>query len=273
MKEDKPLSAVVALDFRRFMKLGEHWSSWEKPTCRRDRRGWARFQVAALACCALAGGCAHGISQRAEIENVKHGQVNSGPDRDVTEHYQVGCPDVLAIRVAGRPALDIRQTVGVDGRIDLGQNGKVRAAGNTPDEIRALVAAQLGVEPRAAQVRVAEYHSQQLFLFGQAVGWQRSAPYVGQETVLDLLQRVGVLTPGAKPHDVYVVRAHIADAGRPEVYHVDLENVVVRHEQKTNLRLLPNDQVYIAETRQDIIERLLPPWLQPLFQAFAPLAK
>ena len=187
--------------------------------------------------------------------------------RGVVEHYQVGCPDVLAIVVDGSPVWGTRQAVGADGRIDLKGHGRVRVEGRSLEQIAVQLAEEIGDSPCAVQVGVAEYRSQQLFLFGQVVGWQRSVPYQGQETVLDLLQRVGGITPGAEPRDVYVVRAHIAEASRPEVYHVDWHAIVVGHDQKTNLRLLPNDQIYVGETRQARIERAIPPWFRPLYQA------
>ena len=100
------------------------------------------------------------------------------------------------------------------------------------------------------------------------VGQQRSVPYRGQETVLDLLQRVGGLTPGAEPDDVYVVRPHIGDNKRAEVFHVHLRAIVMKQDHKTNIRLLPFDQVYVGETRQARVEKAIPPWMQPIYRAF-----
>jgi protein involved in polysaccharide export with SLBB domain len=270
MMTEEPLSATFIADFRKSMKPDKDWSSWKAWGGVRERARWTRL-VACLASaviCFLDAGCAHKAQQRADVEKKLMG------DREVTtrnqgvaEHYQVGCPDVLAIVVAGRPVWGTRQTVGVDGRIDLGEHGRVRVEGRSLAEIAGQLAEVLGTSPAAVQVGVVEYRSRQLFLFGQVVGWQRSVPYQGQETVLDLLQRVGGITPGAEPRDVYVVRAHIAEGGRPEVYHVDLQAIVVGHDDKTNLRLLPNDQVYVGETRQARIERAIPPWFRPLYQA------
>jgi protein involved in polysaccharide export with SLBB domain len=255
------------------MKPGKGWSSWKKVRRRRDRTRWGLSHLVASACvaffsCFLSAGCTYEAQQRADVE--KHLM----SDRDVTtrnrgvaDNYQVGCPDILAIEVAGRSILKTRQMVGVDGRVDLGDHGKPRVEGRTPVQIAELIAGQVGVAPGCVKVQVAEYRSQQLFLFGQVVGWQRSVAYRGQETVADLLQRVGAITPGAGPQDVYVVRAHIAEGDRPEVFHVDLQAIVVNHDQKTNLRLLPNDQVYVGETRQARVERIIPPWFRPLYQA------
>src|SRR5262249_14387724 len=128
----------------------------------------------------------------------------------VAEHYTVGCPDVLEVRVSNRPDLSGRQTVGPDGRIELAALGRQRGEGHTPPEIAQLLAAALGVPSRQVQVRVADYQSQEVYLFGQVSGLQRTVPYQGQETVLDLLQRIGGITPGAAPDDVYVIRTRVA---------------------------------------------------------------
>ncbi len=186
---------------------------------------------------------------------------------DVLAHYQVGCPDVLTIELAGAPGVEIRQVVGADGRIELDPTVKPRVQGRSPAQIAQLVAVEFGLTPDAVKVGVAEYRSQQLFLFGHSVGWQRSVPYVGQETVVDLLQRIGGITAGANPGDVYVVRPHIDAGGRPEVFHIDLHKTVAQRDQATNPRLMPNDQIYVGETRQARMERIVPPWLRPAYQA------
>ena len=156
-------------------------------------------------------------------------------DQGVMENYQVGCPDELAIVVTGKSGFTTRKIVGPDGRIELGKYGNPRVEGRSPDQIAALLAADLDVTQGSIQVRVSEYRSRQLFLFGPKAGWQQSLPYRGQETVLELLQRADALSPGKDTGDVYVVRAHIAEGGRPEVFHVDLKAILGRHDQNTNL--------------------------------------
>ena len=219
----------------------------------------------ALLLCAVLTGCS---TDRA---GVKH---SLGADRfanlkhaDAAADYVVAFPDVLDVRIANRPELSGRFAVGLTGRIQMGDYGDLRVDGRTLPEITRLVAEETGQIPDDVEVRVAEFKSQQLFLFGQVVGWQRSVPYLGQETVLDLLRRVGGIAPGAEPNDVYVVRAHVADSQRPEVFHVDLKAILLRHDDKTNVRLLPFDQIYVGESRQAQIDRWVPPWLRPVYEA------
>jgi protein involved in polysaccharide export with SLBB domain len=191
----------------------------------------------------------------------------------VAEMYLVGCPDVLDLAIAGRSELTGLRPVGPDGCIDLGAYGRPRVEGQSVAAIARLVAEQADVPSSWVQVRVAEYNSQQVYLIGQVVGLQRAVPYRGQETVLDLLQRVGGVTPGAAPGDVYVVRSRVADGQQPEVFHVDLQAIVRQRDQSTNVRLRPSDQIFVGETRQSCLERCFPPWLRPLYGAICGLRR
>lgn len=244
--------------------------------CRKNREfvqsGKATFAAPRRACwllalaCALATGC---LRDRSDVDNKLLSQRNLPSHKEgVLERYRVGCPDVLGIHVEGRYALDGRFEIGPDGRIDLGPFGKPRVEGHTLPEITALVAHHIGAQPTQVQVQIAQFRSQQLLLFGQVVGWQRSVPYQGQETVLDVLKRSGGITPGAEPQEVFVVRSHLTEGHRPEVFHVDLGAIVLKNDHATNLRVEPYDQIYVGETRQARIERFIPPWFRPVYQAF-----
>ncbi|MBI3409970.1 MAG: polysaccharide biosynthesis/export family protein [Planctomycetes bacterium] len=185
----------------------------------------------------------------------------------VVEAYRVACPDELEIDVAGRTDLSRARIIGPDGRIDLGHYGQPRVEGRALAEIAGVIAQTTGAEPSKVSVRVAHFRSEQLFLFGQVIGWQRSIPYQGQETVLDVLQRVGGITPGAAPAEVLLVRSYLAEGKKPEVFHVDLAAIVLKKDMRTNLRVLPQDQIFVGETRQARVERCIPPWIRPIYQS------
>jgi protein involved in polysaccharide export with SLBB domain len=221
------------------------------------RRAWPLFLV-------LFGGC---TLDRAQVEkDLMAGKSQELRPESVSERYLVGSPDVLEVKVVDRNDVSGLKLVGLDGRIDLGEHGRPRVEGKPVGIIATMIAGDLGVPTQQVRVRVAEYKSQHLYLFGQVVGWQRSVPYRGQETVLEVLRRVGGITPGAAPDDVYVVRPHVFDDKRPEVFHVELADIVVKQDQRTNLRLQSGDQIYVGETRQYRIEKCIPPWLRPLYQ-------
>jgi protein involved in polysaccharide export with SLBB domain len=236
------------------MKTGKRWSPWK-----------TRIAVLLLALPMLlnATGCA---KDRASVEKNLMSQQSTVRHEGVAERYRVGCPDAVELVVSERPEFSGRHEIDSDGRIDLGEYGKLHIEGRTAPEIVKLVAEETGARPESVQVRVSEFRSQHVLLFGEVIGWQRSVPYRGQETVLDLLQRVGGITPGAEPRDVYVLRPHLGDNRRPEAFHVDLHAIVLKHDHQTNFRLLPFDQVYVGETRRAQIEKALPPWLRPLYQ-------
>jgi protein involved in polysaccharide export with SLBB domain len=235
------------------MKPGDGWSSW---TARRPGRSWWLLL-------GLLAGCA---TVRPHVDRTLMADKDTERNAGVAERYAVGCPDVLQVTIADRPELSKRYTVGADGRIDLGPLGRLRVEGLTTPEIAQQIA-ELARQPGGVQVRVAAFESQELYLFGPGVSLQRSVAYQGQETVLDLLQRVGGITPGAAPEDVYVVRSRIAEGERPEVFHVDLRAIVLQHDYQTNLRLQPFDQVHVGETRRSRLEKCVPPCLLPLYQA------
>jgi polysaccharide biosynthesis/export protein len=241
--------------------LGSHrWPAL--PAAMTSRLGWAA-RCALVIVVGLAG-CLH-EQQTVVKKNLMADKLAADRIAGVAEHYRVGCPDVLEIAVAGRPEFGGHYVVEPDGRINLGRYGRIRVQDRALAEIDGQFADVIGVLPPQVRVRVVEYRSQQIVLIGQVIGWQRTVPYQGQETVLDLLQRVGGISPGAAPQGVYVVRAHLGE-GRPEVFHVDLDAIVLRKDDATNIRLMPSDHVYVGETRQARIEKCIPPWLRPVYQ-------
>jgi protein involved in polysaccharide export with SLBB domain len=197
----------------------------------------------------------------------------AGRIHDQIGRYTVQCPDQLSLTIPGRPEWSGLREIDVDGRIPLDQHTRLRVAGLIPPEIAEAVARKAGSPPQEVQVRVEAFNSQQLFLFGEVTGLPRAVPYRGPERVVDLLRRVGGITPGASHHNVRVVRAHVADGKTPEVFQVDLKAILVDKEQETNLILQPFDRVYIGQTRRSVIACCFPPWLQKLVQIGVKIAR
>jgi polysaccharide biosynthesis/export protein len=187
-------------------------------------------------------------------------------NQGVLDSYQVACPDVLEVRVAGRPDLSGSRPVGPDGCIDVEDGLRVRIEGLTQSEIVPVVAREVEIAHDRVSVQVIENRSQQVYLFGEVAGMQRSVPYIGPETVLDLLHRTGGVTPGAEVGRVYLIRPHIADGGNPEVFHVDLEAILHRGDQSTNVRVQPFDQVYVGQSKKRSYQKCVPPCLMPLYE-------
>lgn len=218
----------------------------------------------------LPAGCAHRPSvDRALLAENGTAARNEG----VADVYRPGCPDILEVSVAGRPDLTATVVLGADGRVELGNLGRVRVEGLSLEQIGPAIAAEAQLPADRVHVRVAEYRSQHVYLIGQVIGKQRAVPFTGPETVLDLLKRAGGITPGAAPDSVYVVRSRVAEGGRPEVFHIDLEAVLSGENVQTNIRLQPFDQIFVGESRRSSLEKCLPPWLRPTYATLTGLRR
>jgi protein involved in polysaccharide export with SLBB domain len=244
------------------MKRGKGRSSWQAHP---SKCGLRLAGYCAVLVLVLLAGCS--TTSPAVERNLMADRGQTNRNEGVAERYTVLCPDVLAIDLVGHPELSGPHPVGVDGCLDLEPLGRPCVEGQTVDEIAQEIADLAVVPVEHVRIRVADYRSQCVFLFGEVMGAERAVPYQGQETVLDLLQRIGGITPGAAPDDVYVVRPHVQDRQRPEVFHVDLPAIVLRHDERTNLRLLPFDQIHVGQTYRAKLTSCVPPWLRPVYES------
>src|SRR5262245_13741728 len=184
--------------------------------------------------------------------------------RDLEAQYVVRCPDVLEIKIEGRPALSGRYEVGPDGRIALAPSARVAALG--APRVAALLARELRVPAENVSIQVAEHRSQSLFLVGEVEAQRQVIDYRGPETVVDLLRRIDIGSKAALG-EVRVVRGHIADGKPPEVFSVDLEAILLRRDLQTNVRLEPSDHIHIAERQPSKVACYLPPWVRPVYES------
>ncbi len=175
--------------------------------------------------------------------------------------YLVACPDVLEVTFADHPDWDAVAVVDVDGRLPLVLPGNPRADGRTLEQIRADLAALAGCVPDRVNVALAAARSSRVVVYGPVRGRARAVPYQGPEPVIDFLKRVGGLPPGSKLNQVYVIRPNVAAASKPQVFRVNVPAVLVDGDPRTNVPLMPDDQVYIGETKQSSLSRLMPDWL------------
>lgn len=180
--------------------------------------------------------------------------------------YQVGCPDVLEVVFRDRPDWDAIAVVNVDGRLPLEQPGNPRVEGLTLEQIRDDLAVLAGCAPERVSVALAAARSGRVVVYGPVRGRARAVPYQGPEPVIDFLKRVGGLPPGSKLNQVYVVRPNVAAATRPQVFRVDVAAVLVDGDNRTNIPLQSDDQVYVGETKQSSLSRLMPDWLGTVYR-------
>jgi protein involved in polysaccharide export with SLBB domain len=213
---------------------------------------------------ALASGC---ISTQSRLERaLLADKTPAAHAQDLQAYYRLHCPDVLELQIDGHPNQSGLRPIGANGQIQVDSSTAVRAAGETTPAVALALAHDLRLSDQAVHVRVAEHRSQSLYVFSDVNSAQKAVPYVGPETVLDLLQRVGGTPPGAVLGDVQIVRPHVADGKPPEVFHVNLPAILRKHDQQTNIHLEPFDRIYLAQGRRSRLACCVPPLLQPLYR-------
>jgi protein involved in polysaccharide export with SLBB domain len=220
--------------------------------------------------CAMMG-CAAG---RTHLDEKLMAKAN-GPERNshVSDCYVVRCPDVIQVRIAGAGDLSRQLEVQPTGCIALPTGDSVRVDGQTLPEIERRIGAAIGLRADYVDATMVEYRSQHVYLFGPGIGVQRAVSYQGPETVLDLLQRVGGVTPGTAAQKAYIVRPRVLDDRAPEVFPIDLRAIVLGNDMRTNIRLQPFDHVYVGETRQASMQKCVPPCFRPLYEVACGLAR
>jgi protein involved in polysaccharide export with SLBB domain len=173
---------------------------------------------------------------------------------------------VIEIHVAKQPEQSGTGPIQADGTIDLGPLGQPRIEGKTTEQIASIVAELTDVPRRDVEVRVTEFNSRQIFVFGQVNGISRSVEYQGPERIVDFLDRIGGLQPGASLNQIDVVRPRLTEGKQPQVFHVDLEEILEENNPKTNLWLEPGDHVYVGETTRYSFSKILAPWLRNVYR-------
>jgi protein involved in polysaccharide export with SLBB domain len=157
---------------------------------------------------------------------------------------------VIELACAGQSGRNGRYPVDAEGRIDLGDAGRPRIEGETTAECADQIADSLHLPSQAVQVRVAEYESRRIYLFGKVSGKQRSIPYRGPERLSEVLARAGGLSAGAAPERVYLLRPGVAATAA--------SNIIVQ----------PYDEIYIDETKPSPLARCFVPWFKPIRERF-----
>jgi protein involved in polysaccharide export with SLBB domain len=268
-------------------RIGKGRCSQLKAATVRERWVYPSRTIAALTCgvsmlCLLFGCTASRFSELQLSEPrplgignppLPNGHGSEPPRDDVARPYQIGFPDEIEITVADPAQFGGRFVVNSDGRIDLGNLGRLRVDGKTTVEVAAIAAELAGIPLPGVHVNVRAYRSQQVYLVGEVRGRQRAVPYQGPERVVELLQRVGGLTPGAALGDVYLIRSHVTDGQTPEVVRIDIQSIVAKRDLRTNYIVRPFDEISVGETTQSSLARCLPPWMLPIYQSFLGLKR
>lgn len=175
--------------------------------------------------------------------------------------YPIVFPDVVELKVAGRPDCPALVLVNTDGRIDLGPYGEVFAEGATAEELSRRVALATDVPTPQVRCQVAVARSRVVNLLGPGASQPRALAYAGPERVADVLRRVGP-PPGTDAGVIRVVRRNVARGVASETFTVDL-GAIRKGDDRTNVLLEPNDEIHVGEDRGVVLAGFVPDWAKP----------
>lgn len=165
--------------------------------------------------------------------------------------YRLGPGDKLQIDVWNRPELSGPHTVGPDGRISFPMLGTVKLESQTRESADALLTDGLAryYKRPIVELRVDEYHANRITVLGRVLspGVQE---YDTQPLLLDVLARAGSLPVLDK--QATLTRCAVF-RGREQVIWVDLKHLLNRGDLAYNIRLQPNDLVYIPDSFDTLV--------------------
>lgn len=170
----------------------------------------------------------------------------SGTSAADDEIYRIGVPDLLEVRVWEQPELSGTALVRTDGRISVPLVGDLQAEGRTPEELSALLEAELAeyVTDPKVDVAVLEMRSQVVSIIGGGIQRSGVLELRHEMRVLDAIAEGGGFTPFAKKSKIKVLRK--ADGGESELL-FDYTSFVNGRAPGGNFLLRPGDTIVVPE--------------------------
>ena len=157
--------------------------------------------------------------------------------------YVIGANDVLGVVFWREADLSGDVTVRPDGNISLPLLNDVKAAGRTPEELRAalVAAAARFVEDPNPTIVVKQINSLKVFVTGNVM---KPGPYALLEatSVLQLISMAGGLKEFADDRNIIVIRT---ENGRQSSFRVNYHDVIRRRSLKQNIVLKSGDTVVV----------------------------
>src|SRR5262245_45024781 len=93
--------------------------------------------------------------------------------------YTLAFPDAIEVAFLDWPDVTATVKIGSDGCVAVGNLSRIRVDGLTAAEASRAVAERAEVSPQRVRVRVVEYNSRQVLLYGQVYGEPRMIDYRG----------------------------------------------------------------------------------------------
>jgi len=159
--------------------------------------------------------------------------------------YRLNPGDVLNISVWKEEGLDREVVVLPDGMIAFPLAGHVKAAGETPEAVQAVIAERLQpyIPDAVVTVAVKETSGNFVYVLGQ-VRQPGAYPVGGMVDVMQALSLAGGLTPFASRHSIVILRN---DNGKQVSLPFDYADVEDGDALETNVELRSGDVVVVPE--------------------------
>jgi len=196
------------------------------------------IKTALLIALALVVGCSSQINGRAGAL-----QSTSYPVKE----YRIQPGDQLDIKLFYNPELNELLTVRSDGRITLQLINDIVAAGLTPAELTTVLTKAYAGEltnPKIAVI-VRTSISDKIYVDGE-VNRAGVVNLTGPTTVLQSISQAGGMKETAKADEIIVLRR--ADDNKIETIRVNLEDALDGKDSMQDIRLRPNDIVYVPRS-------------------------
>ena len=167
-------------------------------------------------------------------------------DAEIDPVYMLGAGDHLSVQVLGRPEMSARHVVGPDGRISMPLVGTLRVAALTREEAAATVEKEMRryFKQPAVALSVEQYSANRVTVLGRVQN-PGVINFDKVPTILEVLARAGGLPVLDK--QATLTRCAIF-RGRDKVVWIDLKHLLARSDPTYNIRLKPNDIVYIPDS-------------------------
>ncbi len=167
-------------------------------------------------------------------------------ERDADTVYHLGAGDKITLNVWNRPELSGPHTLGPDGKISVALVGPIDLNTTTVEEAASRVQKQLGryYTTPIVNINVDEYKANRITLLGRVLT-PGVLQFDSQPMLLDALARGGSLPVLDK--QATLTRCAIF-RGREKVIWVDLKRLLNRGDLAYNIKLKPNDVIYIPDS-------------------------
>ena len=172
-------------------------------------------------------------------------------EADAEPVYRLGEGDQITLQVWNRPELSGKQTVGPDGQITLPLLGVLRLSGMTRDEATQVIRTRYlrYYSNPILSLSIDAYQANRITVIGkvQSPGVQQ---YDRPPLLLEALARAG--SQPVLQNQASLTRAAVF-RGRDRIVWVDLRRLLDRGELAYNIRLKPNDLVYLPDAADTMV--------------------